>query len=578
MDRSDQQLSFPLGVDDYSVLVQGNYVYVDKTLFIKEFWKEGAPVVLITRPRRFGKTLSLSMLQYFFENTEKPQNHLFINSKIWQEKGFPEVQGTYPVIFISFKDVKCDTWEDAYEQITELLVEEIDRVLTPIKDSLSPLHKKQYETFITESPSSVKFAGSLKFITAALKSYYDKKVLILIDEYDTPITHSYLRGYYEKMVAFMRNLLSSALKSNKNLCRACMTGVVRTAKDGIVSGLNNPAICTMLDVRFADKFGFTGEEVRELLAITGRREQETEVKNWYNGYTIGVDHIHDPATSHLVTLVYNPWSILSYLRGPQIPKPYWVRTGSTELLEKVIADAGPKTQEDLKLLMEGKSLKNKIIDQDIILLDLSKKDCDPWSFLLFAGYITAIDFVLQDEFVYELKTPNKEIADLYKKLVTKTIQQKITSCDLGDLLKALIEGHVEKFGKLLQEFIINFCSFYDLPENDLERSLHLFVLGLLASLSDRYAIDSNLESGKGRYDICLSPKLPSQESAILLEFKKGKKEDLERLAQEALDQIEKNLYATHLKKHGYLGSVICYGIASYKKEIFVRSKTLLRLD
>ena len=571
--ESQKQLSFPLGVDDYAVLVTGKYVYIDKTLLIKEFWEEGAPVVLVTRPRRFGKTLSLSMIQYFFEKTEISHAPLFEKTKIWKEKGFSELQGTYPVIFVTFKDVKCDSWEEAYQKCTSILSKEVYRTLKDLSPKMDGYYRKKYEALIDRSANKTDFSEALLFITEVFMEYYKTKTIILVDEYDTPITHAYLRGYYKPMIEFMRDLLSSALKTNKHLSRGFMTGVVRTAKDGILSGLNNPAICTMLDIRFADKFGFTQEETSHLLKIAGRQDQEREVRRWYNGYVIGIDHQQAPFTSHLVTSVYNPWSILSYLRGQPIPKPYWVSTGSTELLEKMISEAGPKTQEDLKLLMEGKSLKSKAIDQDVILLDLSRKECEPWSFLFFAGYITACNFEIKDEFLYELKTPNKEISDLYKKLVLKTIQQKISSCDLGDLLKALIEGHVEKFEKLLQEFIYNFCSSHDLPGNDLERSLHLFVLGLLASLSDRYIVDSNLESGKGRYDICLSPKSPSQDPGIILEFKKGKKEELENLAKTALDQIKESLYVTHLQKQGHLGLIFFYGIASCKKEILVKKET-----
>ena len=275
--KPQKKLPIPIGVDDYKVMIQGNYLHIDKTLLIKEFWEEGAPVVLITRPRRFGKSITLSMLKYFFEKTTHSMSSLFEKSKIWKYKEFQVLQGTYPVISLSFKDVKKDTWENAYEQILGVLQKEIDRVITPIKDSLSFLHKKQYEALMNQTATFVQFGNSLEFMTNALENNYGKKVIVLIDEYDTPITYAYLNNYYSQMTEFIRDLLSAGLKGNISLHRALLTGVVRTAKDGILSGLNNPKICTMLDGDFSDKFGFTSEEVDQLLTITGYLDKKEEV-------------------------------------------------------------------------------------------------------------------------------------------------------------------------------------------------------------------------------------------------------------------------------------------------------------
>ena len=375
----------PIGKDDYKKIIDENCVYIDKTIFIKEFWESGGEVILITRPRRFGKSITLSMLRYFFEKTEKSTTYLFEKSKIWQEKEFRELQGAYPVISLSFKEVTEESWEEAYEQITEILVEELERVITPIADSLSPLHKRQYEALITQTASPIQFGNSLKFMSKVLNLHYNKKVIILIDEYDTPITYSYLN---KKTISFMKKLFSAGLKGNPHLQKGLMTGVLRTAKDGILSGLNNPKICTMLDKNYSDKFGFTQKEVEELLQVANRLEKKEEVKSWYNGYIVGAEYLADPKTAHLAASVYNPWSILSYLEGSIFPKTYWANTGSTELLERLVAEADEKTQRELKLLVEGGSLENKQINQDVILLDLNKKDVEPWSFLFFAGYIT----------------------------------------------------------------------------------------------------------------------------------------------------------------------------------------------
>jgi hypothetical protein len=288
-----------------------------------------------------------------------------------------------------------------------------------------------------------------------------------------------------------------------------------------------------------------------------------ELKQWYNGYIVGTKNVT------LAHSIYNPWSVLNHLASlSEHPQRYWANIGSTNLLEKLIAESGIKTQEELQLLIGGKALQKKAIDEDVILLDLDKKECEPWSFLFFAGYVTASGYVFDDKYYYSLQLPNKEISDLYKDLIVKVISKKLISAELVDFLKSLMEGKVLQVEILLREFIQTFCSFHDLPKNDLERGLYLFVLGLLASLSDRYIVDSNIESGKGRYDIMLCPRSCSQDPAVILEFKKG--EHLEKLAEEALAQIQEKNYIARLQKLRFSGSVLCYGIASYKKELVVK--------
>ena len=420
------------------------------------------------------------------------------------------------------------------------------------------------------------FNDSLLFITEVLNKHTEKNTIILIDEYDSPITHSYIHNYYPLMINFMRQLLSKALKGNPHLDRGFMTGVVRTAKDGIFSGLNNLDIYTMLDAGYADKFGFTQKEVEWLLQKAGRLDKKEEVRAWYNGYVIGTDYLSNPSTAHLSARIYNPWSILNYLQGGTSPKLYWVNTGSTEILERLVAEASEETQKDLKLLVEGKSLENTQIDQDVILLDLGKKHLEPWSFLLFAGYLTATKHAFQNnEHYYTLAVPNQEIAELYKKLVLSAIDKVFaSSLKLKTLLEALVSGNIDSVNKLLGEFVAGMCSSHDLPQNDLERSLHLFVLGLLASLSDRYTIKSNLESGDGRYDIFMHPK-NSADQAVVLELKKGESvTELDKLAEQALEQIKEKKYILLAKDFGYKGKVFCYGIAALKKNLIAKMEII----
>ncbi|MBS0628466.1 MAG: AAA family ATPase [Verrucomicrobia bacterium] len=419
----------------------------------------------------------------------------------------------------------------------------------------------------------MEFNDSLLFISEMNKKYLNKNTIILIDEYDAPITNAYSNYFYKEMTDFMRQLFSKALKGNMHLHKGFMTGVVRTARDGILSGLNNPAICTMLDKDFSDKFGFTQEEVEELLRQSDRLDRKEEVRSWYNGYVIGAEYLAAPKTAHFSASVYNPWSILNYLNGSIFPKTYWANTGNPELLERLIGESDETIKKDLELLLQGKPLQDKQINQDTILLDLDKKNQEPWSFLFFAGYLSAIKHhFLNNENYYILALPNEEMVRLYKKLVIGALSKSFSSDKLDLLLKALTVGDIEPVNKLLGEFVVGMCSCHDLPENDLERSYHLFVLGLLVSLSDRYVIKSNLESGYGRYDILMHPK-NSRDFAVLLEFKKGKSSSgLNKLAEEAMKQMQEKKYISMLRDFGYEGKVFCYGVAVYKKELVAKMK------
>lgn len=376
------------------------------------------------------------------------------------------------------------------------------------------------------------------------------------------------------MIDFVQNLFSNSLKGNIHLYRAFMTGVVRTATDGILSGLNNLKICTMLDKDYSNKFGFTEKEVEKLLEITGYERKKEEVKTWYNGYNVGIKYANDPSTVSFFSKIYNPWSLLQYISSAGSPDTYWVNTGSTELLEKLISEADKETQEELSFLMEGKALERKQINQNVILLDLDNKNHEPWSFLFFAGYLTTNAHTFKEnKNYYTLKIPNQEIAELYNKLVINAIGKTFTSKKLTQLLNSLIEGSIAPVNTLLGDFVSGMCSYHDLPHKDLERSLHLFVLGLLASLSERYLIKSNLESGQGRYDILMIPK-KSHDPAILIGFKKGTDSNLEPLADEALKQIKRSTYHAQLKDIDYKGTIFSYGIATFKKQLVAKMEPI----
>lgn len=534
---------------------------------IQEFLDDPSKVTLVTRPRRFGKSIALSMLRYFFEKTKKSTAYLFENTKIWENQECRELQGSYPIITLSFKDVKASCWEEAYLELQEQLIKELKRTLSPLLDKMEEDSRYRYESFIKKTATEVEFNGAVFFMTEVLSKHHGKNTLILIDEYDSPITYSYLHKYYEKMVNFMRQLLSKTLKGNEYLYRGFLTGVVRTAKDGIMSGLNNLDICTMLDGLYSDKFGFTQQEVESLLEEASLLDKKEELKKWYNGYVIGSKY-------SLSSKIYNPWSILHYVKNRGTPDTYWVNTGSTGILEKLIKEAEEDTQKDLLSLLEGYALEKKEIDQDVILLDLENKNIQPWSFLFFAGYLTATNHVfLNNRHYYTLVIPNEEIAQLYKQLVTNVIREKFTSDKLEALLEALISGNISLVNTLLEKFLHSLCSVHDLPVCDVERSRHMFVLGLLASLSERYAIKSNLESGTGRVDILMHPK--RTDPAIIIEFKKAQSiTELETLSISALKQIKEKKYDSLTKEFGYKGKVFCYGIAVFKKNLLAKLEVL----
>jgi len=553
----------PIGVEDYKEIIDNKSAYIDKTLLIKEFWQDGSKVILTPRPRRFGKTLNLSMLKYFFEKTDQNNANIFENTNIWADPEFRDLQGQFPVIFLTFKDIKVDSWESAYREFTSLLFKNIEKLLSPIYASLTPSEQKWYTHLLDGSATDTDYTNSLLYTTIILERHYQKKVIILIDEYDAPIIEAYIKNYYEKMIQFMRSLLSKALKTNSALQKAFLTGITRIAKEDIFSGLNNLSVRTILDTKYSDKFGFTQSEVDQLLVGYNLVDKKDEIKNWYDGYIFGDINI------------YNPWSLLSCIENKGICKTYWANTSDNKLVKKIIAGSNQKVNQEVKkeieLLLQGYTLTDKKINENVSLSDLENDNQEPWSLLLFTGYLTAISHTIIDEnYYYTLAIPNTEIIKLYRELVLQALSSYISFDTLKQLLDAFIKGDTKTVEHYLQEFILNNCSFYDLPE----RSVHMLVLGLLAGLADRYKIQSNRESGHGRYDIMLTPKTPQnlRDPGILIEFKRAKSKDGEKLvvfAQEALEQIKNLNYKTQIKADGYQGQIFCYGIAVSGKYVVV---------
>jgi Predicted AAA-ATPase/PD-(D/E)XK nuclease superfamily len=553
----------PIGISDYKKVIEDNYYYVDKTLLIKEVLEVSANVALITRPRRFGKTLNLSMLKYFFEQNIKSAEHLFYGTAIWQNNYYQQFQGQYPVIFITFKDIKEDTWDKAYEHLKALIASEFEYHEHELISTLSVDQLENYSALKKQTADSVSTSRSLLLLTKLLYNRYQKRVMVLIDEYDALIHTAYTYGYYDEAIKFMRSLFTALLKDNSFLERGILTGILRTAKEGIFSGLNNLGVFTVIDYDFADKFGFTDSEVQELLRDMDVDTPYTEVKRWYDGYTFG--HTHG---------LYNPWSILYCVFNRGKLDPYWVNTSDNELIKKLIAQAGKTVKSELEQLLKGNTIIQEI-DGSLTLPKMEHNSIALWSLLLYAGYLTYTSCESQGiKKICSLRIPNAEIYHLYNDLIKSIFVQVTAQGEYGiDLLRALIVGDTVLFSQLLQNFILSSMSMHDLPSNEPEKSYHLFVLGLLVMLNDTYEVKSNRESGYGRYDIMLIPK-NTQENGIIIEFKKASPDEtLEDVANQGLEQIKHKQYAQELRARGIKQS-IAYGIAFQGKKIFVKSQKL----
>ncbi len=550
----------PIGTSDFKKLINEDYYYVDKTLFIKELIESSGEVLLIPRPRRFGKTLNLSMLRYFFEKTETDTSILFAHTEIWKHEEYKKLQGKNPVIFLTFKDIKESDWHKAYESFRIIIAKEFKRHESALLPTLSDFHRKTYQAILEQNASEVVYTQSLSLLTELLYNHYQKKVIVLLDEYDAPIHAGYNNGYYNEATQFMRSLLTAVLKDNSYLERGVLTGILRTAKEGIFSGLNNLKVCSLLDNAFQDKFGFSQFEVEQFLKDYNHLNSLDDVQQWYNGYTIGT------------TTIYNPWSLLMYSDNQWRLQPYWVNTSDNQIIKKLVTLSDSEVKADLELLLSGATV-TKIVDEAIIFPGIEDNAQAVWSLLLFSGYLTYTSCKLERGKSYcNLTIPNEEVKILYETFIQEIIESMLTKTKFKSFLTAIISGDIETFSLLLQEFIVNSMSFYDLPNDEPEKSYHLFVLGLLVLLADTYQIKSNRESGYGRYDIMLIPH-DKNKLATIIEFKKVSTESLEKTAQNALEQITAKQYAQELKALG-ITHIKALGIAFQGKKVLVLEQDL----
>ena len=499
--------SLPIGISDY-VRAQEEYYYVDKTLLIKEFLDQKPLVSLFTRPRRFGKTLNMDMLRVFFEISDKNTSKYFVDKNIWQcGEEYRSHQGKYPVIFLTFKDVKFDTWDATIDKIRGLLQEEYGRHQELLNsDKLSQYEKEYFTKIISATANEVELTSSLERLSKMLASHYDKAPVIIIDEYDTPIQEGYSKDFYNEIIGFMRNFFSGAFKDNKNLSYGFLTGILRIAQESIFSGLNNLTVNSVMDEEYDSFFGFTESEVKAMLSYYGVSDKEEELKDWYDGYLFGSEEI------------YNPWSVINYISKGCLPQAYWVNTGKNEILDDVLRVATDDITERLYDLLQGERVVARI-DQNVVYRSLAEDPANIYSLLLVAGYLKTPKKELQADGSYlcEVSIPNREIAAVYKSEILSHFLQTgaITRTTANKIAESLYANDYKKLQSVIGEYMDKSISFFD---GGAEGFYHGLVLGLIALMDNQYRIKSNRELGDGRYDICMFPR-ECKYPGIIMELK-----------------------------------------------------------
>ena len=555
----------PIGISDFETIITNDYYFVDKSLFIKEIIDNKAMVTLLPRPRRFGKTLNLSMTKYFFESHPDIENkkHLFDNLYITKHEDIMKLQGKYPVIFLTFKDIKVLTWENCFYGIKSQISLEYSRHKYLLESNiLNKKEKNKFQNIINEKEDINLFSASLFELSKYLNRYHKQKVVILIDEYDTPIHAGYIYKYYDQIIAFMRTFLSGGLKDNINLDFSIITGILRVAKESIFSGLNNLEVMTILDDSYSDKFGFTQYETEELLNTYTEKDKVNiirEAQDWYNGYKFSEHQI------------YNPWSILNFAKRKKIA-PYWVNTSSNDIIKQLVRSGNRYFRNNLQELIEGKLI-DKHVNDNIVFQDIDKKLDTLWSFLLFSGYLTYSDKrIVGDSIFCKLRIPNREIAYVFEDIIMGWLEEGL---DLGSyqlMLQNLVDGNIDEFKSFFINSIIESASFFDTSGKTPENFYHALVLGMLISLNQTHLVKSNRESGYGRYDIMIIPK-DKNKIGVIIEFKvfdKTKEKTIDDTVQRALQQIEDKKYETELQSLG-IKNIIKLAIVFKGKEVLIKA-------
>lgn len=543
----------PIGVSDFKSATT-NYYYVDKTLLIRDFLNAIPMVSLFTRPRRFGKTLNMDMLRVFFEKTPEDTSIYFKDKYIWQcGDYYTKHQGQYPVIFLSFKDVKCSSWQETFQKISKLISLEFMRHSELESSSvLSSYEKEQYHRFASENINEVDCQMGLQLLSLLLHKHYDKECVIIIDEYDTPIQQGHLCDFYNEIVDFMRNF-SCGLKDNPHLAFGFLTGILRVAKESIFSGMNNLKTNSILDNNYSSYFGFTNEEVREMLAYYDYEDKYQEICEWYDGYRFGNSEI------------FNPWSVINYISDQCFPKAFWQSTGSNDIIGEIIGTATPEINENLYKLFCGNTV-TTYVDTSVIYPEVQSNPNSIYSFLLVAGYLKVAEIYPQNDgnYMCDVAIPNKEILYVYEKEVLNRTNQNNVSISIH---QAIFSKDTSKLQSLLEDFMLKSISTMDGAS---EAFYHGMMLGLCAVLGSQFKVRSNRESGLGRFDIELLPMVKGI-PGFIFEFKHTKdiNVDLDSLANSALKQIEDMKYDTELNDFG-VEDIVKIGIAFRQKSAVVK--------
>lgn len=554
MNHFAKNKSLPIGVSDFKLATTG-YYYVDKTLMIRDFLDKKPMVSLFTRPRRFGKTLNMDMLRVFFEKTNEDTSVYFKDKQIWQcGDYYTKHQGQYPVIFLTFKDVKSMTWEETFQKIRRLIsLEFIRHNELETSSVLTAYEKEQYHLLAKDSGDEVDCQMGLQLLSLLLHKHYGRECIIIIDEYDTPIQQGHTCNFYPEIVNFMRNFFSGGLKDNPHLAFGFLTGILRVAKESIFSGMNNLKTYSILDDGYSSYFGFTEKEVKDMLRYYGKDDKYNELSEWYDGYRFGN------------TEIFNPWSVINYISDNCFPKAFWQSTGSNEIIGEIIQAATPEITKDLYKLLCGEKIA-AYIDTGVIYPEVQNNPYSIYSFLLVAGYLKVANIYPQSDgnFMCDVAIPNKEITFVYEKEVLNRTNQNSLAISIS---QAIFSKDTQKLQALLEDFMVKNISSIDGAN---EGFYHGMMLGLCAILGNRYKIRSNRESGLGRFDIQLMP-LAKGMPGFIFEFKHTKDEhtDLSALADSALQQIETKKYDTELRDNG-VNSIIRIGIAFRGKSAVVR--------
>ena len=544
--RKKTLLPLPIGISDYRK-ASSEYYYIDKTLMIRDFLDEVPMVSLFTRPRRFGKTLNMDMLRTYFEKTEGDTSFYFTDKKIWDcgEK-YRAHQGKYPVIFLSFKDVKCKTWKETYDVIAMLISMEYKR-----HDELATAKNSDfdfYQKIVQDKADTNDFMLSLMMLSKMLHEHHGIEPMVIIDEYDTPIQQGHSCGFYDDVVLFIRNLFSGAFKDNKHLKYGFLTGILRVAKESIFSGLNNLKINSILDNRYSEYFGFTPDEVHEMAIYYGAKDKYDEICAWYDGYRFGR------------TEIFNPWSVINYFSNECTPNAFWLSTGSNEVSGEILAHADEETYERLHALLQGEAVLT-YVDTSVIYPQIQKNPSSIYSFLLVAGYLKSVSANVSPsgDFMCEVALPNKEITFVYNKEILSKLEDIVPQSLAISIQEAIYQNKADKLKALLNKLLIESASSFDTAK---ENFYHGLVLGLCAMFSDSYYVRSNRESGIGRFDIQLMPKQKNRPGFIFeLKAEKDRSSaELVQLAKTALKQIEEKKYDTEMIAQG-IKTIVKYGVA-----------------